>query len=83
MTEYKFPDMLYANNIYKCKSKVDLVTYYQQKFWSPIKSTWIQSIKSGVFITWPGLTAELVQKYLPKSEATMNLDNKQDRIKYS
>lgn len=31
-----------------------------------MKKTWLQAIKNGFFSTWPGLTYELVQKYLPQ-----------------
>jgi hypothetical protein len=32
--------------------------------------TWIKAIEAGHFTTWPGLTADLVRKHLPKSIAT-------------
>lgn len=38
---------------------------------SPVPSTWIKAINNGHFATWPGLTAELVRKHLPKSTATI------------
>ena len=37
---------------------------------SPPVSTWVKSIKKNYFSTWPGLTADLVLRYLPKSEFT-------------
>ena len=45
--------------------------YLHQAYWSPSKSTWILAIKRNAFTTWPGLTAALVDKYLPKSESTV------------
>ena len=36
----------------------------------PVVSTWIQAIQRGYYISWPGLTASRVQRYLPKSEET-------------
>ena len=36
----------------------------------PVTSTWCQAVRRGYFITWPGLTASRVQRYLPKSEET-------------
>jgi hypothetical protein len=36
-----------------------------------VPSTWIQAIEKGHFATWPGLTASLVRKHLPKSIATV------------
>ena len=37
----------------------------------PIKHTWIQAIKRNHFISWPGLTQDLLQKNLPLSHATV------------
>ena len=37
---------------------------------SPVTSTWIDAIRNGHFLGWPGLTAEAVTKHLPKSFAT-------------
>ena len=36
-------------------------------------------MNSGNFSTWPGLTAELISKHLPKSLATAKGHNKLDR----
>jgi len=38
---------------------------------SPVKSTWIQAINAGFFTTWPNLTADLVEKHLETSPATV------------
>jgi hypothetical protein len=38
---------------------------------SPVPSAWITAINNGHFATWPGLTADLVRKHLPKSTATV------------
>ena len=32
-----------------------------------MKKTWLQAIKDGFLTTWPGLTYELVSKFLPKN----------------
>ena len=77
MTEIK-PDTSLANHVYENKSNIDLVMHYHQACWSPAKATWIAAIKKNYFATWPGLTAELVQKYLPKSEHTVKGHLKQD-----
>lgn len=37
----------------------------------PVTSTWIQAIRRGYFVTWPGLTASRVSRYLPKSAETV------------
>ena len=68
MTEQETPDTLFANSVYKSRSKENLVTYYHRVWWFPSKKTWIDVIKQNYFATWLGLTEELVSKYLPKSE---------------
>ena len=32
-----------------------------------MKKTWLQAIKDGFFTTWPGLTYELVSRFLPEN----------------
>ena len=43
---------------------------YQACFSPPI-STWIEAIKQSFFATYPVLTVDIVNKYLPKSEHTV------------
>jgi hypothetical protein len=59
-----------ANSVYELTKKRDIVRYLHQACCSPVSSTWIKAIDAGYFATWPGLTAELVRKHLPKSLAT-------------
>jgi hypothetical protein len=59
-----------ANSVYELTKKRDIVRYLHQACCSPVSSTWIKAIDAGYFATWPGLTAELVRKHLPKSIAT-------------
>ena len=35
-----------------------------------MKSAWLKAIHAGLFTTWPGITAKLVNKYLNKELAT-------------
>ena len=72
-----FPTNLYANHVYETQSKQDLILFYHAACFSPSKSTFIKAIKNKAFTTWPGLTAELVAKYLPKTEATVKGHMKQ------
>ena len=48
----------------------DHIKYLHQCAFSPTTRTWIQAVKKGHFKTWPGVTIESIQCYLPKSEAT-------------
>ena len=66
-----FPTMLSANHVYKTKTKKDLILFYHAACFSPTTRTFIQAIKNNAFTSWPGLTAELAAKYLPKTEATV------------
>ena len=52
------------NNVYKIVKKEDIATFLSQAMWNPVPQTWIKAIHSNFFATWPGLTAELVQKHL-------------------
>ena len=59
-----------ANSAYEQKTKVQLIDFLHRACFSPPISTWTQAIKKNFFATWPGLTADAVRKYLPKSLAT-------------
>ena len=58
------------------------IKYLHQCAFSPTTRTWIQAVKKGHFKTWPGLTDEAIQCYLPKSEATTlgHLDQQRKNI---
>ena len=71
MTEQKIPEAFSANHVYETKSKQDLILFYHAAFFSPTKSIFVEAIKRNAFTSWPGLTADLVKKYLPKTEATL------------
>ena len=58
------------NNVQTTSSQQELVTYLHQCFFLPPPSTIIISIKIDQLLGVPGLTTELVQKYLPPSTAT-------------
>ena len=59
-----------ANNAFAMATKPDLAMYYHCAAFPPIPTTFISAINNGIFSTWPGLTAELISKHLPKSLAT-------------
>ena len=58
-----------VKNAFAMATKPDLAMYYHRAAFSPVPTTFISAIK-GNFSTWPGLTAELISKHLPKSLAT-------------
>ena len=57
-------------------TKPDLAMYYHRAAFLPVPTTFISAINKGNFSTWPGLTAELISKHLPKSLATAKGHNK-------
>ena len=71
MTETPLPDSFFFNHFYETKTKQDLIMFYYAACFSPSKSTFIQAIKCNALTSWPGLTADLVDKYLPKKEANV------------
>ena len=71
MTELKIPERHFAGGLYESKSKADLCTFLHLALWSPCTSTLISAIKNNFLSTWPGLTKQLVQKFLQKSKATV------------
>ena len=58
-------DIEYAANAYQMTSKAVLIKYLHQCLFCPQKRTLMEAIKNNQLTTWPGLTAEAVEKYLP------------------
>ena len=56
--------------IKKKQIHTELVQYEHATCFSPVKSTFVKAIKNNFFSTWPGLTQELVKKYLATPVAT-------------
>jgi hypothetical protein len=52
------------------KTKQDLATFLHACAFSLLPSTFLRNIQRGHYDKWPGLTASLITKYLPKSLAT-------------
>ena len=71
MTEQHIPDTLRANHVYETKSKQELTLFYHAACFSPTKRTFVDAIKRNSFASLPGLTVELVNKYLTRTEATI------------
>ena len=70
LATFPAPDNFSAHSVHKMTAQKDLVQYLQHAAFPPVPSTWIAAIDNGFFATWPGLTADLVRKHLPKSMAT-------------
>jgi len=67
----------------KDKTKHELVNYLHACCFSPTKRTFLQAIKKGNFITWPGLTTELVSKHLITPIATAKGHLTQERKNFN
>jgi hypothetical protein len=59
-----------CNHAHDNSNQKDLINYLHAACFSPVKSTWITSIKNGNFTSWPGLTEQAVEKHLSKSTST-------------
>ena len=68
-----------ANVILPTTNLQEHIKYLHQCAFSPTPRTWIQAVKKDHFKTWPGVTVEAIQRYLPKSKATTigHLDQQQ------
>ena len=71
MKEQHIPNTLRANHVYETKLKQELTLFYHAACFSPTKRTFVDTIKRNAFAFWPGHTVELVNKYLPRTEATI------------
>jgi hypothetical protein len=63
-------ETIQINSVYELSLKQDIIKYLHRAAGSPTTATWCAAIANGNYATWPGLTANDVQKYLPKSIAT-------------
>ena len=78
-TRFKKGTKCLANNAFYMATKPDLAMYYHLAAFSAVPTTFITAINNVNFSTWPGLTAELITKNLPKSLATSKVHDKLDR----
>ena len=65
--------------IQKSKTKQDLIKFYHAACFSPSIPTFYKAVKNGNFQSWPGLTPELIIKYLQPLIATHYGHLKQER----
>ena len=72
LVQPKTPHTAYATAGYIPKAIPDLITYLHVAAEYPVKQTWIKAIQQGHYVSWPGLTADRVHKYLtPKIETAL------------
>jgi hypothetical protein len=58
-------------NVYKLKTKPELVQYYHAAAGFPTKPSWLKAIKNNQYASWPGLTWEAVNNHFLESEETL------------
>jgi hypothetical protein len=68
-----------ANSAYHTTNLIDHVMFLHAACGYPVPSTWTRAIDRGHFATWPGLSANLVRKHLPKALATTQGHQHQQR----
>jgi hypothetical protein len=59
-----------ASNVYSLPSIQQSIKYLHAAAGFPVKQTWIDAIKYGNFVTWPGLTTTTVRKHFPDLDET-------------
>jgi hypothetical protein len=59
-----------ANNVYELCNTGALLHYLNKALFSPTISAFLQAVKNGHLVTWPGLTEEAINKHLKPTPAT-------------
>jgi hypothetical protein len=68
--EHQQPQQAVANNVYELCNTGELVNYLHKAMFSPTKSAFLQAVKNGHLVTWPGLTEKANNKHLKLTPAT-------------
>ncbi len=74
-----------TNNIYSLPSIPHTFWYLHATTGFPVKETWLDSIKAGNYVTWPGVTTTAVRKHFPDSDkkyAPRNNPSKTNNVPY-
>jgi hypothetical protein len=65
------PPVHLCNSIGQPNTLADRVAFYHTSCNFPVLSSWIKAVDAGFFTTFPDLTADLIRKFPPHSEATV------------
>ena len=71
MTEFPNPDKYFAESVYESKPKGTIVYYHHTLLWIPTQYGWVRAITKNFSTSWPGLSSDLMQKYLTKKQSTI------------
>ena len=59
-----------VSNVYILPTIPQSIWYLHAAVGFPVKQTFLDTIKAGNFVTWPGLTTTVVRKHFPDSDET-------------
>ena len=68
-----------AASVYSLPSMPQTIRYLHAAAGFPTKDSWIKAIKNGNYATWPGITAEAVNRHFPESIETQKGHMKKQR----
>jgi len=68
-----------VNSVYSLPSIPQSIRYLHAAAGFPVKETWLDAIKAGNYVTWPGLTTTAVRKHFPDSDETQQGHMKKQR----
>jgi len=68
-----------AANVYNLPSIPQTIRYLHAAAGFPTKDSWLKAIKNGNYMTWPGITAESVNRHFPESIETQKGHMKKQR----
>jgi len=68
-----------ATNVYTLPSIPQTIRYLHAAAGFPTKDSWIKAIKNGNYATWPGISAEAVNRHFPESIETQKGHMKKQR----
>jgi hypothetical protein len=68
-----------VNNVYSLPLIPHTIRYLHVTAGHPVKDTWLDAIKAGNYVTWPGLTITAVRKHFPESDETQQGHMKKQR----
>jgi hypothetical protein len=68
-----------AANVYTLPSIKQAIRYLHAAAGFPTRDTWVKAITNGNFVTWPGLTVDIVKRHYPESVETQKGHLKKQR----
>ncbi len=68
-----------VSNVYSLPTTPQSIWYLHAATGFPVKETWLDAIKAGNYVTWPGLTTTAVGKHFPDSDETQQGHMKKQR----